>query len=1085
MRSIPSHAAALAATLLIATISAESAPVVTAIAAGSAHTCAAVDGGVRCWGDNAGGQLGINSTTTSRVPLTAIAAGSNATAVAGGYTHTCAVVRGGVQCWGDNLSGQLGNNTTVKSLVPVTAIAEGSGVTAVATGQSHTCAVVNGGVKCWGENFYGQLGNNGNTFDTSLVPTKTIDAGSGVTALASGQAHICAVVNGGVKCWGYNGDGAVGNNSATTKIFVPVQTIPEGSDATAVAGGQRHACAVVNGGVQCWGNNSSGQLGDSSNVNSLVPVTAIVIGSGVTAVAAGGEGHTCAVVNAGLRCWGRNVFGELGNNSDVNSTRPVIAIPAGSSVTEVAAGDFHTCAVVKGGAQCWGLNTAGQLGNNSTTFNSLVPVTVIFPSVPGAPAIGSAAAGVGSATVSFTPPASNGNSPITGYTATSAPGGITASATGSPITFTGLNPGATYTFTVTATNAVGNSLPSAASNSVRPLAASAVAAGSSHACTVVTGGVKCWGNNSYGQLGNNSGLNSLVAVAAIATDSGATAVTAGNDYTCAVVNAGVKCWGRNHLGQLGNNRILDSPIPVVAIAAGGNVTAVAAGSQHTCAVVGGGVQCWGDNAFGQLGEGSNQNSSVPVTAIAAGSNVTAVSAGVSHTCAVVDGGVKCWGENVSGQLGNYGTFNSNIPTTAITGGSNATAVAAGGSHTCAVVNTSVQCWGANFFGQLGDNSNTSQLVPVQVIGAGNGASAVAANFGYTCALVNDGVLCWGYNLNGQLGNNTNANSLIPVTAIAAGSNVTAVAAGNGHACATVNGGVRCWGDNVYGQLGNNSNTNSPVPVAVIFPAVLPGAPIIGSAIAGFGQATVNFAAPTNDGGSPIMSYRVECTTLFFGARSVTGTTSPINVTGLNDGSSYDCVVRATNAVGEGPASAVASVLPGVVLPVLTAVVSRKTHGTNGTHELILDRTQVVGGNVTVEPRTMGAGHEIVFKFDAPISYAGTLTVTDSTSATIAASPPVANGNEVIVTLTGNLSAKRVAISLTDINGSVSASVAMGFLVGDVSSDRLVSSGDISAVKSRSGQATTAANFKFDVNASGGVNAADIAAVKSRMNLQLP
>ena len=129
--------------------------------------------------------------------------------------------------------------------------------------------------------------------------------------------------------------------------------------------------------------------------------------------------------------------------------------------------------MVNGGVQCWGSNGNGQLGNNSTT-QSLVPVAVLITTIPGAPTGVTAVAGISSATVNYTPPASNGGAPITTYTATANPGGITGNATSGPILVTGLTNGTTYTFTVTATNAVGVGPPSAASNSVTPMLAGAV-----------------------------------------------------------------------------------------------------------------------------------------------------------------------------------------------------------------------------------------------------------------------------------------------------------------------------------------------------------------------------------------------------------------------------------------------------------------------------------------------------------------------------------------------------------------------------------------------------------------------------------
>lgn len=337
----------------------------TSVAAGDAHTCAVVNGGVQCWGRNDKGQLGNNGTVRSLSPVQTMAGNSAATMVAAGSQHVCAAVDGGVRCWGDNQFGQLGNNSTTASAVPVQTIAAGSGVTAIGTGNSHSCALVNGGVQCWGMNLNGQLGNNSTA--QSLVPVQAIAAGSQVSSIAAGGRHTCAVANGGVRCWGDNQSGQLGNG-ATAASLVPVQAIAAGGGATAVSAGLRHTCAVVNGGAQCWGENSQNELGNNSTARSLVPTQTIAAGSGATAITAGGDATSCAAVNGGLQCWGNNIGGMVGINSNAFTIpAPAQTVPSASGVTAVSSGFFHTCAVVAGGVSCWGTNPDGQLGTGNTT----------------------------------------------------------------------------------------------------------------------------------------------------------------------------------------------------------------------------------------------------------------------------------------------------------------------------------------------------------------------------------------------------------------------------------------------------------------------------------------------------------------------------------------------------------------------------------------------------------------------------------------------------------------------------------------------------------------------------------------------
>jgi hypothetical protein len=161
------------------------------------------------------------------------------------------------------------------------------------------------------------------------------------------------------------------------------------------------------------------------------------------------------------------------------------------------------------------------------------------------------------------------------------------------------------------------------------------------------------------------------------------------------------------------------------------------------------------------------------------------------------------------------------------------------------------------------------------------------------------------------------------------------------------------------------------------------------------------------------------------------------------------------------------------------VVSRKTHANAGVFELPIDRLALMNGPVTVESRIIGSGHTIVFKFDMPITAAGSVTLIQSSPLGGANAIAEANGNEVAVTLTGVTDNQRVTVSLAGINGGGNATASIGFLVGDVNNTRSVNSSDISAVKARSGQPTTQANFNFDVNVSGAINSSDISAVKAR------
>ncbi len=169
---------------------------------------------------------------------------------------------------------------------------------------------------------------------------------------------------------------------------------------------------------------------------------------------------------------------------------------------------------------------------------------------------------------------------------------------------------------------------------------------------------------------------------------------------------------------------------------------------------------------------------------------------------------------------------------------------------------------------------------------------------------------------------------------------------------------------------------------------------------------------------------------------------------------------------------------------LLSVVSRKLHGTTP-FEVVIDHTLPIGGLITVEPRTIGTGHTLVFRFDNAVTSVGAATALDALMGVAGTASVVASGNDAIVTLTNVTDNKRLTVTVNGVNGASTASAPVGFLVGDVNNTRSVTASDISGVKARSGQTTTSLNFRFDVNVTGAINASDISAVKARSGLTLP
>jgi alpha-tubulin suppressor-like RCC1 family protein len=619
----------------------------------------------------------------------------------------------------------------------------------------------------------------------NLVPTQptaieTLD----FTAIAAGESYTCGLVaGGGVKCWGDNGYGQLGDGTKNPSS-TPVDVVGLASGVTAIAAVGYHTCVLVaGGGVKCWGYNGYGQLGDGTTTSSTTPVDVVGLGSPVTAIAVG-RYHTCALVAGGsAKCWGMNNWGQLGDGTTTNSSTPVGVAGLASGVIAIAASEFNVCALVTGGgAKCWGNNQYGQLGDGTTVSYSKMPVNVV--------GLASGVTVIDAGIYHTCALVAGGGAKCWGWNDYGQLGDGTSTSKNTPVVVSGLISGVT-----------------------------GITAGERQTCAVVAGAAKCWGGNAQGQVGNGTTINSNTPVDVAGLASGVTAIAAGGSHTCALVTGGGdKCWGYNGYGQLGDGTTTQRSTPVDVVGLTSGVTTIAAGLYHTCSLAsGGGAWCWGDNGNGQLGDGTTTQRSTPVVVAGLASNVTAITAGWNHTCGLIMGGGKCWGDNWYGQLGDSTTTNSNTPVNVTGLASGVTVIAAGGRHTCALVAGGAKCWGANYYGQLGDGTTTWWNTPVGVTGLASGVTAIAAGGGHTCALVSGGgVKCWGHNLYGQLGDGTTTNSSTPVNVVGLTSGVTAIIVGSFHTCALVSGGgVKCWGYNGHGELGDGTSTDSNCPVDVI------------------------------------------------------------------------------------------------------------------------------------------------------------------------------------------------------------------------------------------------------------------------------
>ncbi len=652
---------------------------VKAIAKGELHGCALTTaGGVKCWGSNAAGQLGDGSTNPSSTPVDVVGLSSGVQAIAAGGRHSCAVTTaGGVQCWGSNEDGQLGVVVLKVWPTPVPVSGLTSGVVAVAAGHEHTCALLTGGgVKCWGVNApHGQLGD-GTRMDHH-TPVDVVGLSSGVQAIAAGYMHTCAVLSdGGIQCWGRGDQGQLGDGEYERRA-APVDVIDLGGSALSVTAGVVHTCARLTGGAaKCWGGNNSGQLGDGTTTDSPTPVGVSGLASGVQDLSAG-IGFTCAVTaTGGVQCWGNNDNGVLGRGAPRYFATPATASGITSGMKAVSTGQSHTCALTTaGGIKCWGRGNSGALGDGSET-SRVTPADVT--------GLSSGVAAV--------------------YAGESYYGCAVTTAGGAKCW--GSNDWGTLGTTLAPSDHLTPTDVMGLTSGVRMLAPAQI-----HNCAVTTaGGAKCWGTNDSGALGDGTTASRQIPTDVNGLTGGVQAITTENgpgSFSCALLtNGGVKCWGSNADGQLGDGTTTDRMTPVSVPGLGG-VQALAAGGGHVCAITtGGGVKCWGKNGLGQLGDGTQESRTAPVSVVGLTSGVQAISLGHSHSCALTTGGgVKCWGANFFGQLGDGTDGDGSVVPVDVDGlTSGVQSISASLDHACAVTaGGGVKCWGWNGHGQLGVN----------------------------------------------------------------------------------------------------------------------------------------------------------------------------------------------------------------------------------------------------------------------------------------------------------------------------------------------------------------------------------------------
>lgn len=818
---------------------------VTQMESGGNNNCAIANQQLYCWGINNVGQMAQGgSDNTARSAPTLITTGGLAnkrvTSTTMGFTNGCAIADGRAYCWGINQRGQLGNGTAPGFLADwdfaaliaatryqptqVTGPLAGANVSKVSASwttdsnadRTHVCALSNGALYCWGSNYWAQLGQP--KYEGAV---DVLCAASGWVAgyiLFVPSSWLCPKPE-------YTGMSFTDNHdlSSPSPIFgfgsraQESQALFYQKRITDFDTGANGSCAIANGSVYCWGENtiqvrgSADPLGGltTQSVNSLKQGS--LSGRYATSVAAA-YSSACAVANGQMQCWGR-LRGDGVDSVLGNDTPKSVSLPNGDKVinkvessTELAG---PICGFGSGDAYCWGYNqpnTTAPIQIGPTMLNTSESITDV----------GTGGGASGFFGIGGTPGDSCYVANATIYCIGNNQYGQLGNGT------TGAGNFSTFTRT---TNAIGLTDGKAATD---------ISSGDSHSCAIIDGQPYCWGSGANGKLGTGDSLNRLhpSGVNGLPDTRSSTQVSAGYSHSCSITTGHAYCWGSNASGQVGNGA--NNPQLQAYRVTGNNlenmaVTDIATGRDHTCVVANSQAYCWGSNTYGQLGNNSTTASSTPVAVRANsgdalyGKQVTKIVAGDRFTCAIADGQPYCWGERASGKIGNGGSTSGNtlLPVAVSNMTGTSTDLQAGPDYACAIEAGIPKCWGENQYYQLGIGNTTDQTTPAintTLRGSAsnpNNTTSIGLGTSSACAITNGTTYCWGSRANGRIGNggSTTGNTTTP-TAVTEVNSATAfgpqnapyrVASGGFGSCAIANARIYCWGAGSLGQMGTDSS----------------------------------------------------------------------------------------------------------------------------------------------------------------------------------------------------------------------------------------------------------------------------------------
>lgn len=709
----------------------------------------------------------------------------------------------------------------------------------VATGGGFACAIdASARLWCWGSNEHHQV-DPGDAFAHPLARRIGNDRWQMISA---GRGHACGISDGRMLCWGANDRGQI-TSAITGDVKSPIEIEVTGGPQTwsGVFAGWNTTCAIGEGRLYCWGENSNGELGIGNMADTGSPTPVMTPHTDWLTVSHGANntaGHTCAISrDAGLFCWGRGNSGELGDGASTGSDMPVLVQLQG--VTSVAAAAFSTCATTMAGElYCWGYTAEGATGDPA-----------VIP--PGAPS------NIATPTLA---------SALIGWTEVSSSRSMSCGVRQGDVYCWGTSEGGT---------GFGDGIWYSANRVfVGPIASGAtmISLGRNqrvddrgessndidNVCFIAGGAVRCWGDNRFGQLGQGAATMAPSPVEISGTRQW-THLTTAYDHACGIEGDDLACWG----GQLGaavdgtlagdgsapcNMVDCDRSTPFTV----GKATAVAVGIDHTCALDNNKIKCWGQNGFQQLGGPSPLG---PTPTEVTGDWTDLFDVHGYGACARTGGQTHCWGASLS-------TFGPPAPFTELDA---MTSLEIGGITVagyrgagCFLSANELSCFGDNSVGQYGNGSPTGTCgnaicegdecaacsgdCPTQCPTCGNlacdfgetvtscpgdcNATGTASRLGRTylaigmgwevdnggplaCGVKLDGTIqCWGKNRGGVIvGAGDTAFAPVDITGP---TGCTDVAVGDRHACALCGDDILCWGDHRKGAIGSGTITAMPI-----------------------------------------------------------------------------------------------------------------------------------------------------------------------------------------------------------------------------------------------------------------------------------